>query len=284
MNKRGSQPPPIRDVVGRSFILTYKEEPDQLEAALGEEGLRPEIIRASYTPHQMQYSRNTRTFMNHYEAWSRTAGSTGHTLICESDFVPCVGLGSLPAFWPLENPLAWGYLYQGSPRLLALIGRQPFLRGHTAPLVAYVINGAVAEILIRFYHNELTLHNPTDYWNFDSHLQWFAMWQGAEAYIPFRHYGEHGGRANPEHRQLGRLSREGTHRADILARRLRFMPDYAEGSYVKFFNERCKNRTLGWARLLSGRWIEKTDVYTFSAMTKVRMYLIGARRLSGLGS
>ena len=94
------------------------------------------------------------------------------------------------------------------------------------------------------------------------------MGEGAEAYIPFRHYGEHGGLANPEHRQLGRLSREGTHRADILAKRLRFMPDYAEGSYVKFFNERCKNRILGWARLLSGRWIAKTDAYTFSPMTK----------------
>jgi hypothetical protein len=61
------------------------------------------------------------------------------------------------------------------------------------------------------------------------------------------------------------------------------MPDYAEGSYIKFLIERCKSRALGWARLLSGRWIEKTNVYQLSPMTKVRMYLIGARRLCGLG-
>ena len=144
----------LREVVGRSFILTYKEQPDQLEAALREEGLRPEILRASYTPDEMQYSRNTRAFMNHCEAWKRAAESSDYTLICESDFVPCVDLGSLPTFWPLQNPLAWGYLYQGSPRLLALIGDEPFLRGHTAPLVSYVINGSVAEILMRFYERE----------------------------------------------------------------------------------------------------------------------------------
>jgi hypothetical protein len=220
--------------------------------------------------------------MNHYEAWRRTAGSEGYMLICESDFVPCVDLGSLPTFWPLQNPLAWGYLYQGSPRLLALIGSEPFLRGHVTPLVAYVINGAVAEILIRFYHNELILHDPTHYWTFDAHLQWFAMGQGAEAYIPFRHYGDHGGLPNPEHAQLGGLSRSGAHRADNLANGLLFLPDYAKGSYVKFFIERCKNRALGWARLVSGRWIETTNVYTLSPMTRAKMYLVGARRLSGL--
>ena len=60
------------------------------------------------------------------------------------------------------NPLAWGYLYQGSPRLLALIGSQPFLRGHTAPLVAYVINQGVAEIFLWYYEGELlAIISPT---------------------------------------------------------------------------------------------------------------------------
>ncbi len=277
--------PTLREVIGRSIILTYKEErePIKLEAALREEGLRPEIVQASYTPDQMRYARATRTFMNHYNGWKHAAEKSNYTLICESDFVPCVDLGSMPTFWPLRNPLAWGYLYQGSPRLLALIGRESFLRGHTAPLVSYVINGGVAEILIRFYERELTLHAPTDYWTFDSHLQWFAMQQGAEAYIPLSHYGEHGGLPNPEHARLGRLPRAGVHRADNLAKRLRFLPEYAEGSYVKFFIERCKGRLLGWARLLSGRWVVRTDVYEISPMMMARMYVIGARRLAGFG-
>lgn len=273
----------LREVIGRSLILTYKEEPKKLEAALRAEGLRPEMVRASYTPEQMQYSRNTRTFINHCQAWKRAAEARDYTLICESDFVPCVGLGSMATFWPLQNPLAWGYLYQGSPRLLALIGKEPFLRGHTAPLVSYVINAAVAEILIQFYHRELTLFNPTDYWNFDARLQWFVMGQGAEAYIPLRHYGEHGGLPNPEHARLGSLSRAGVHRADNLAAQLQFLPDYAEGSHAKFFIERCKGRALGWARLLTGRWVSRTNVYEISSMMMARMYLIGAKRLVSLG-
>jgi hypothetical protein len=271
----------LREVVGRSFILTYNEQVDKLEVALREEGLRPDIIRASYTPDEMQYSRNTRTFMNHYEAWQRAAAKNDYTLICESDFVPCVDLGSFHTFWPLENPLAWGYLYQGSPRLLALIGNEPFLRGHAAPLVSYVINQNVAKILIRFYEHELTIYSPTDYWTFDSHLQWFAMWQGAEAYIPLRQYGEHGGVPNREHALRGQLSRGGVHRADNLAKQLRFLPDYAEGSHKKFLMERCKARALGWARLFTGRWVSRTDVYQISPMTMVRMYVIGASRLAG---
>ena len=109
------------------------------------------------------------------------------------------------------------------------------------------------------------------------------MQQGAEAYIPLSHYGEHGGLPNPEHARLGRLPRAGVHRADNLAKRLRFLPEYAEGSYVKFFIERCKGRLLGWARLLSGRWVVRTDVYEISPMMMARMYVIGARRLAGFG-
>src|SRR6202040_1429474 len=118
---------------------------------------------------------------------------------------------------------------------------------------------------------------------FDSHLQWFAMGQGAEAYIPLRHYGEHGGMPNPEHAQLGRLPRAGVHRADNLEKRLRFLPDYARGSRVRYFVERCKGRLFGWARLLSGAWVSKTNVYEISPIMMARMYVVGAKRLAGFG-
>jgi hypothetical protein len=271
----------LRSVIGRSFILTYKEQPDRLDAALCAEGLHPEIIRATYSSQELTYARNTRTFMNHRDAWRRAVEHADYTLICESDFVPCARLGDLPTFWPLQSRLAWGYLYQGSPRLLALIGRKPFLRGHTAPLVAYVINSAVAKVLLRFYDDELARHQPTDYWTFDAHLQWFAMGEGAEAYIPLRHYGEHGGRPNPEHGKRGKLFRAGVHRADNLERHLLFMPDYAEGSHLKYLVERVVARALGWARLVGGRWITRTDVYPLSAGALLRMYAIGVRRLAG---
>jgi hypothetical protein len=224
-----------------------------------------------------------RALMNHCDAWKRAVEKADYTLICESDFVPCVQLGGMPAFWPLKNPLAWGYLYQGSPRLLAVVGEEPFFRGHTAPLVSYVINGKVAEILLRFYEDELRLYAPTEYWSFDAHLQWFAMKQGAEAYIPLSHYGEHGGLPNWEHAHLGSMPRAGAHRADVLARPLQFLPDYAKGSYFKFLIERCKGRLLGWARLIRGRWVIRTDAYELSVIMVARMYMIGAKRLAGLG-
>ncbi len=269
----------LKSVIGRSYILTYKDDASALEGSLRDENLNPQVLRASYDKTQLKYTRAVRTFMNHHDAWTRALQHDDYTLICESDFVPCVGIGWLPTFWPLQNPLAWGYLYQGSPRLFALVGDEGFLRGHTAPLVSYVINKSVAEILIRFYHQEMAAHDPTTYWTFDSHLQWYAMGQGAEAYIPFSHYGEHGGLPNCEHAELGKVPRAGIHRADNLARPLRFMPAYAKGSLLKYMAERCKSRGFGWARLFSGRWIVRTNVYSLSSIAMVKMFFIGVRRL-----
>lgn len=274
-------PPALAQVVGRSIILAWREDVQQLFAALEDEALRPEIQRAAYTDEQAMFARNTRTFMNHRAAWKRAADYQDYTLICESDFVPCADLGNLPTFWPLENQFAWAYLYQGSPRILAALGDRPFLRGHTAPLVAYVINATVAKILLRFYDFELSKYDPREYFTFDSHLQWFAMGQGAEAYMPLRHYGEHGGLPNPEHGKLGGLSRSGVHRADNLIAPLKFLPSYAHGSRAMYLLERSRGRLYGIARLLSGRWIQRTDVYDFSLPTRFKMYLIGAKRLIG---
>ena len=246
------------------------------------EGLSPRIVVASYSSDELTYTKNTRTFMNHYVAWKLASAEGGYTLICESDFVPCRGIGSFPVFWPFDDELAYGYLYQGSPRLLALIGDVPYLRGHTAPLVAYVVNPRVAEILLKFYEIEMSRYSPQDYFTFNSHLQWFAMGQGARAYIPLQHYGEHGGFANSEHATHGRLSRGGTHRADNLYSSLHFLPAYAGGSRANFVLERLQARMLGWARLLSGRWLIATNVYKTPLSTRLRMHLIGMRRLLGL--
>lgn len=271
----------LAQVIGRSIILAWREDVDQLLNVLRVEGLNPQVQRVSYTAEESSFTRVTRALINHREAWKQAAGHPDYTLICEADFVPCVGFGSLLTCWPLENPLAWAYLYQGSPRILAVIGKRPFLRGHTAPLVAYVINAKVAEILLRFYDYELSHYDPHEYFAFDAHLQWFAMWQGAEAYMPLRHYGEHGGIPNPEHAGLGGLARSGTHRADNLVARLSFMPQYACGSKTRYVVERIKARLYGFSRLFIGRWIARTDVYDFSAAARARMYLIGARRLLG---
>jgi hypothetical protein len=274
---------PLRQAISRSLIVCFREDVDQLEATLASSGLHPQILRASYTPSEVAYPAATRTFMGHRRAWQIAAEAPGYTLICEADFVPCRGLGELPVFWPKGNPMAWAYLYQGSPRLLAVVGPQQYLRGHCAPLVAYVVNSHVAECMLRFFDCTIEEFGTETYFTWDAHLPWWLMGQGAEAYIPRKHYGEHGGSPNPEHAQSGVVTRAGRHRADNLAGPLAFLPQYAGGSWLNYRRERAVARALGWARLCTGRWISYTDVYPRSLQSTARMYWIGLCRLSPSG-
>jgi hypothetical protein len=265
-------------VIGRSYVLSYRENVDPLLRALETEELNPTVLRAEYSELEATYARQVRTFLAHHSAWRRARAHPDYTLICEADFVPCAGIGAMPTFWPLEDPKAWGYLYQGSPRLLALLGAQPFLRGHCAPLVAYVVNAEVADVLCRFFDYEMSRNDPTNYIPFDSHLQWWAMGRGCSAYIPLKHYGEHGGVPNPEHKKQG-VPRAGRHRADNLATGLHFLPQYSLDSRLRYLAVRAHSRLLGILRLFTNKWIRETNVYHNDFAARVRMFMIGARRL-----
>jgi hypothetical protein len=65
--------------------------------------------------------------MNHRNAWLIAAEELSYTLIYEAAFVPCRYLGDLPVSRSVSSPMAWGYLYQGSPHLLAIVGPQKYL-------------------------------------------------------------------------------------------------------------------------------------------------------------
>lgn len=268
------------DAVKRVIVVAYKENVDQLEQALSHEGWEPEIQRLDYTAEQLLYPAAIRCFLNHREAWRKAADSQGYTLVCEADFVPCVGIGRLRVFWPTTIPLSWGYLYQGSPRLLAIIENEgrSFLRGHCAPLVAYVIDAQVAKIFLDFFDDEASRYGLENYFSFEAHLQWFAMGRGALAFIPSAHYGEHGGRPNAEHARSGVVSRSGEHRADVLVGRLHFLPQYADGSVTRFWATRARYWLLGILRLTTGRWIIETSVYKLQPVAKARMFWTGLRR------
>ncbi len=270
----------LGEITSGSLIVCYKEDVSDLEAQLKQNALHPTILRGSYTPEELRRPAAMRTFMGHRRAWQIAAEAPGYTLICEADFVPCRNLGALPVFWPLESERAWGYLYQGSPRVLSLIGSENYLRGHCAPLVAYIINRWVAERMLRFYDHSIATHGMEKYYTFDAHLQWWMMGEGAEAFIPTHHYGEHGGIPNPEHSRLGFLRRSGWHRADNLAGSLAFLPQYARGSRLRFWKERIEGRAYGWARLLSGRWIVDTNVYSRNRQKTVAMQMVGIKRLA----
>jgi hypothetical protein len=271
----------IRDVVGQAIVLAYKEDVQPLLTALEEERLPASLQRITYTPEEVAYALNSRCLLNHRLAWEKAALLPGYTLICESDFVPCRGLGDFPVFWPQTNARAWGYLYQGSPRLLWLSEGQPaYLRVHASPTVAYVVNATVAKMLLEYFEHVSSKYDLSQYFSFETFLQWHLMGKGAAAYMPPRHYGEHGGLPNKEHAAIGKLSQGGEHHADNLMARLRFLPQYARGSRSRFLFVRAKWRLMGVGRLLSGRWIETTNVYDLSFRDKCRMFLAGVARLA----
>ncbi len=278
----------IRDVVRQAIVLAYKEDAQPLLTALEEERLPASLQRITYTPQELTYALNSRTLLNHRLAWEKAAQLPGYTLICESDFVPCRGLGDFPVFWPQTNARAWGYLYQGSPRLLWLSeGRPAYLRAHASPAVAYVVNATVAGMMLGYFEHLSSTQDLSQYFSFETFLQWHLMGKGAAAYMPPRHYGEHGGLPNKEHAAIGKLNHGGEHHADNLMSQLRYLPQYARGSRLRFLVVRTKWRLLGIGRLLSGRWIEPTNVYDLSFRDRCRMFLAGAARLAprlpGLG-
>lgn len=267
----------IREVCSRCLIVCYKEDTSKLEAEMANSGFKVTALRGAYSPDEMHRPAAIRTLMNHRNAWQAAAQSEGYTLICEADFVPCRDIGSLPVFWPTENPRAWGYLYQGAPRLLSIVGKDRHLRAHCAPTVAYIVNATVAPLLLRYYEDVTARLGVDTYYNWETFLQWETMSYGAEAYMPLRHYGEHGGNPNPEH--TGIVVRAGRHRADNLVRPLAFLPEYARGSRLRFWAERIEARLLGLARLATGRWIVDTNVYARNFSKTVAMQLIGVRRI-----
>lgn len=277
--RRSHDRPALRDVVTEAIILAHQEDVSPLVGCLTAEGFVVTVLRREYSEEEAGFSRNSRTFLSHRDAWLRAAGRDGYTLICEADFVPCRGLGGFEAFWPTENPFAWGYLYQGSPRVFAILGSGRHLRGHTAPLVSYVVNKDVASLMLKFFEYERSRQDFRSYFTFDAHLQWYVMGLGAEAFLPKYHYGEHGGLPNAEHARLGRLLRRGEHHADNLMSPLHFLPPYANGNYVSFLLVRLGAHLKGFGRLATGKWISRTNMYSSSYCGIVRMYLLGVSRL-----
>jgi hypothetical protein len=272
----------LRNVVSKVIVVAYREDVDRLVSSFVTEGFDVDVLRTNYSEAELRYSRASRTFLNHRNAWHKAANIDGYTLICEADFVPCRGIGGFRVFWPLENTCAWGYLYQGSPRLIALVGSQRFLRGHAAPTVCYIVNRTVASLMIKFFDDERSRHDLQSYFTFEAHMQWYLMGLGAEAFMPWYHYGEHGGLPNPEHARSGLTSNKGEHRADNLMSSLHFLPAYANNSYLLFLRVRLTAHLIGFGRLLTGRWIVKTNVYNCDSLARARMYLIGLRRLLSL--
>lgn len=247
----------LRESCSGVLIVTYKEDTRALREALAAEGLPAEEVRGPYTDEQLRYSAVMQALVNHANAWRIAAGRSAPTIVVEPDFVPVKGFGDLAVPVPPgkeEESLA--YLYSVGPEIWDL-ATPNVARAHCGSVVAVVIPPKVARLLLDFFEEEVAANAAGVYRPWDSGLGYWLLERHVESYMPYRHYGEHGGLGNPEHARFG-LGRN--HRADALCGRLAFLPIYANGSRIRFWRGRIVGRLWGMLRLLTGRLLRWHDL------------------------
>ena len=248
---------PLRESCSGVLIVTYKEDTSALRAALTAEGLTAEEVRGPYTPQQLTYSAVMQALVNHANAWRIAAARDLPTIVVEPDFVPVRGFGDLPVPVPAaEAANSLAYLYSVGPVIWDMATRD-VARGHGGSVVALVIPPAVAALLLHFFEDELVINAAGTYRPWDSGMGYWLLKRGIESYLPYRHYGEHGGIGNPEHAKFG-LGR--SHRADALEAKLAFLPIYADGSFARYWATRLRGRLWGLLRLVTGRLLQWHDI------------------------
>ena len=240
------------------LIVAHKEDTTPLRKALLAEGFAVDEVRGTYTPEQLNFSASMRCRINHANAWRIAADRDRPTIIVEADFVPVKGFGDLPVPIPADKfNDSVAYLYSIGPQIWDLAGKS-VARGHASGGVAMLIPPRVALLLLQLIDEELKRNPLGKYPWLDHRLGYWLLEKGVESYIPYRHYGEHGGIGNPEHvLALGFLGRP--HRADTLQGRLAFLPAYAEGSVLRFWKIRVRARLWGVLRLFCGRLLAWHD-------------------------
>lgn len=245
----------LRDRIGKVFIIAYKEPTELLETALAKEGFDCEVLRQQDAPERRNFSPSFRCMLNHCSAWEKAMSETKPTLVVEADFVPVVGLGKLPAPFPSDRTdMGISWLYTCAPQVYS-ISDDGYAEGFSTAMVAYIITSHSARYLRELVTDIQEKIGAENYSAWDSEIDSFLRDRNLKNYIPFRNYGEHGGRPNPEHRQ-NQLS--ASHRADVLYGKLAFLPLYASeknGGSLNFLGVRLKARLKGIGRLAMGRYI-----------------------------
>ena len=250
-------PSTLREACSGALIVVYKEDTRELRATLAAEGIAAEEVKGPYTEEQLGYSAVMQALVNHANAWRIAAGRTKPTIVLEPDFVPVKGFGGLPLPVPAgkEND-SLSYLYCVGPEIWDL-ATPSVARAHCGAVVAVVIPPRVARMLLDFFEEEVAANAAGKYRPWDSGLGYWLLARGVESYMPYRHYGEHGGLGNPEHARFG-LGRN--HRADVLHGPLAFLPIYAQGKRWNLWKGRVRGRTWGLLRLVTGRLLRWHDL------------------------
>ncbi|GAB4133288.1 MAG: hypothetical protein Fur0046_03890 [Cyanobacteria bacterium J069] len=275
-----SSAPPLllKDIIRQALIIAYQEKTEPLEQTLAAEGWHTKLLRYERSPATNSYAAIYCCMMNHRRAWVLAAAEPQPTLIVEADFVPVVGMSSLPLPMDLTQPttgMTW--LYSCAAQIYSL-SPDGFAEGFSTSLVAYIVTPAAARCLCGLA-DWVQEHHGTGYFNFDSEVDKYLRSHGFKNYLSFRNYGEHGGIPNPEHRQHG-IS--GVHRADVLAGPLAFRPLYAGTDHnwrSRYLWIRLQGRIKGIGRLLLGRFLRPKLLRTARAPGRMLRWAI-ARQLA----
>jgi hypothetical protein len=266
----------LRQCIKQIIIIAHKEDISDLYSSLCKFNLPIFIQRKNYNNLELQYPSIARCLLNHADAWIRATEYDGYTLICEADFVPIISFEDVSMEFLPDRDTAWAHLYTSAPRLLKPY--DGYLRIQQSTAVCYMINGKIGRLLSGFVSDYRDNHGFESLHPWDAYLQWYAMGQGAELYMPLKSLGEHGGIANSEHKIAG-MSHGGTHRADVLAARLQFTPNFKKfGTGISYIDV-LKFKILPFLRIITGRWIIKIDEYSWTKIDVLRAHLLAFRRL-----
>jgi hypothetical protein len=246
----------LRDFASGVVVVAHKEDTTELVSALTRDGFKVDEVRGPYTSEQLAYTGSINCLVNHSNAWRIAASRSLPTIIVEADFVPVRGFANLPAPVPPGRETdSLAYLYSVGPEIWDL-ATPVIARARCASTVAMLIPPKVAAMLLEFFDEQVADDPAGEYRPWDSSLGYWLLARGVQSYLPYRHYGEHGGLGNPEHARFG-LGR--IHRADALIGRLAFLPVYAQGKRWMLWRGRLRGRIWGILRLVTGRLLRWHD-------------------------
>ena len=265
----------IKDAIAQTIILAYKEDTQPLEACFTEQGLDCKVIRQKHKTEHSGYSPSYLCLLNHRTAWQQVVAANRPTLICEADFVPVRNLATLPLpYDPTLETVGIAWLYTCAPQIYEVLPNNQAI-GFSTSMVAYIVTPLGARHLIALAEKITQDFGPKKYSTWDSFIEEFLRIRGLYGYVPWRNYGEHGGKPNPEHKKAGLSS---VHRADILYGKLAFAPIYTaqqpHPGLLVFFS-RLKARIKGIGRLALGKYLRPPVLAESTTPWKMLQFAIG---------
>lgn len=265
----------IKDAIDQTIILAYKEDTEPLETFFLEQKFGCQVIRQKHKTGHKGYSPSYLCMLNHCNAWLKVIASNQPTLICEADFVPVRNLASLPLpYDPALGDMGIAWLYTCAPQIYHVLPNNQAV-GFSTSMVAYILTPIGAKHLIDMAFQIAQASEPKQYSTWDSLIEEFLRIRGLNGYVPWRNYGEHGGKPNPEHKKAGFSP---AHRADVLYGQLAFAPLYTAmqpypGLHV--LCSRLKARIKGLGRLALGRYLRLPVLAESTTPLKMLRFAIG---------